>query len=597
MMKKWKKGKRKKLKLKITWRTSSMTIAKKYAFLFSVVLVIFVCSTVMTIVSIQNLLHESNNVDKKSDASIVISEMGSVFKQKSIIISDILTEQYPTATIEDYDLESDTFVSYIKQLEDVLHTEETKKLHEKIITYNEQMDDLFYDEIIPDTEAFRENGERVDIYVQTDLYKKVTTIRNYTINELKNLNEMMMEERTLLQKEIANQSRSTILTIIIINIVSIILSSVVLFIVNKRLSKKFKKLVDFSIKLGSGDLTVRREVSNGSDEIAIIQQAMNQMADQLQDSMKQLQEMTETVTNMSITLRENAEETTEVNEDVSTTMKKIADGSEQQVESVQSANNVIVEMKQSWNGVQDNLENITTLSNDVNQLVETGSVRVNETMEQMHTVKETVQQTSSVVLKLSEHSVAIKKIVEMIHDISSKTNLLALNATIEAARAGEHGLGFAVVADEVRKLAEQTAGATKNIQALISTSIEDTEKAVTEMGISADAVHLAANKVGNVEQSFQTIFQSFQALKNYNENIRKTISKTDQKMNAVIQATDNIESISTMSSQSVVDVVTMVEKQNAAMQQLLATSEELTSMATILDQNFEKFKVVENSKN
>ncbi|WP_390199967.1 methyl-accepting chemotaxis protein [Gracilibacillus marinus] len=596
-MKKWKKGKRKKLKLKITWRTSSMTIAKKYAFLFSVVLVIFVCSTVMTIVSIQNLLHESNNVDKKSDASIVISEMGSVFKQKSIIISDILTEQYPTATIEDYDLESDTFVSYIKQLEDVLHTEETKKLHEKIITYNEQMDDLFYDEIIPDTEAFRENGERVDIYVQTDLYKKVTTIRNYTINELKNLNEMMMEERTLLQKEIANQSRSTILTIIIINIVSIILSSVVLFIVNKRLSKKFKKLVDFSIKLGSGDLTVRREVSNGSDEIAIIQQAMNQMADQLQDSMKQLQEMTETVTNMSITLRENAEETTEVNEDVSTTMKKIADGSEQQVESVQSANNVIVEMKQSWNGVQDNLENITTLSNDVNQLVETGSVRVNETMEQMHTVKETVQQTSSVVLKLSEHSVAIKKIVEMIHDISSKTNLLALNATIEAARAGEHGLGFAVVADEVRKLAEQTAGATKNIQALISTSIEDTEKAVTEMGISADAVHLAANKVGNVEQSFQTIFQSFQALKNYNENIRKTISKTDQKMNAVIQATDNIESISTMSSQSVVDVVTMVEKQNAAMQQLLATSEELTSMATILDQNFEKFKVVENSKN
>jgi methyl-accepting chemotaxis protein len=596
-MKKWKKGKRKKLKLKITWRTSSMTIAKKYAFLFSVVLVIFVCSTVMTIVSIQNLLHESNNVDKKSDASIVISEMGSVFKQKSIIISDILTEQYPTATIEDYDLESDTFVSYIKQLEDVLHTEETKKLHEKIITYNEQMDDLFYDEIIPDTEAFRENGERVDIYVQTDLHKKVTTIRNYTINELKNLNEMMMEERTLLQKEIANQSRITILTIIIINIVSIILSSVVLFIVNKRLSKKFKKLVDFSIKLGSGDLTVRREVSNGSDEIAIIQQAMNQMADQLQDSMKQLQEMTETVTNMSITLRENAEETTEVNEDVSTTMKKIADGSEQQVESVQSANNVIVEMKQSWNGVQDNLENITTLSNDVNQLVETGSVRVNETMEQMHTVKETVQQTSSVVLKLSEHSVAIKKIVEMIHDISSKTNLLALNATIEAARAGEHGLGFAVVADEVRKLAEQTAGATKNIQALISTSIEDTQKAVTEMGISADAVHLAANKVGNVEQSFQTIFQSFQALKNYNENIRKTISKTDQKMNAVIQATDNIESISTMSSQSVVDVVTMVEKQNAAMQQLLATSEELTSMATILDQNFEKFKVVENSKN
>jgi len=118
------------------------------------------------------------------------------------------------------------------------------------------------------------------------------------------------------------------------------------------------------------------------------------------------------------------------------------------------------------------------LARVVTTTAERGEALVNDSVQGMYRVEESIRRASEIVEALGQRSQEIGRIVDVIQEVADQTNLLSLNAAIIAAQAGEQGRTFGVVAEEVRSLAERTARSTREIAAIVRQTRGQVEAAV-----------------------------------------------------------------------------------------------------------------------
>ncbi|MGB4472388.1 MAG: methyl-accepting chemotaxis protein, partial [Limnochordia bacterium] len=200
------------------------------------------------------------------------------------------------------------------------------------------------------------------------------------------------------------------------------------------LLRPLNTLVTEAAKLGDGDFTGDISYKN-HDEIGQVFHALATVREKLRESIGRIVES-------AYLLAVASQETSAATEQTAASIEQVASSTNEFASSVESLNN--------------SAQDIAAQAHDMGGKAQSGTSAIERAMQTSEGLGARIAELSQVVKELGERSQRISKIVDVITDITSQTELLALNAAIEAARAGEHGRGFAVVAEEVRALAEQS---------------------------------------------------------------------------------------------------------------------------------------------
>lgn len=259
-------------------------------------------------------------------------------------------------------------------------------------------------------------------------------------------------------------------------LVLLLCSAAALFMLYRFVRKPIEQGVQLAQRLAQGDLTAHAPTSR-NDELGQLLTALNGIGLGIQEVVSQVRLRTRLVAGAS--------------RDISSSNQDLSQRTDQQAASLQQSS---AAMEQLASAVRVNADN----AHQAMQQVTHASRRAAHGSSQMRKAADTMH-------LLRNDSGQMAEIVATIEGIAMRTNILALNAAIEAARAGSHGRGFAVVANEVRGLALRSATASKEIEVLITQSLEHMDQSGRLVDEAVAAVDETVSSVALANERMQEI--------------------------------------------------------------------------------------------
>ncbi|UYA62472.1 Methyl-accepting chemotaxis sensor/transducer protein [Pectobacterium sp. F1-1] len=317
-------------------------------------------------------------------------------------------------------------------------------------------------------------------------------------------------------------------------LITLLLGLLISWFISRQITTPLGNTLNMAEKIATGDLTMSINTTR-KDELGQLMSAMSKMNDNLHNMIDNIRVGVSQISNAS-------SEIVAGNTDLSSRTEQQAAAVEQTAASMEQ---LTATVKQN----ADNAHHANKLAISASQTAKQGGEQVNNVVQTMTAIENS--------------SKRIAEITSVINSIAFQTNILALNAAVEAARAGEQGRGFAVVASEVRNLAQRSSQAAKEIEGLISESVNQVSHGATLVG--------SAGKTMN--------------------DIVTSITQVHDIMGEIATASDEQSRGISQVSQAIVEMDSTTQQNAALVEQSSAAADSLEEQARLLKQAVSVFRL------
>lgn len=463
-----------------------LTILMKLALTF---LLVFVLFGVTLAISVRNTSDFDDTVN-----DIMYDDVPRVLLADQLLVDELIIQTHAREALLADPADTEAFKEINGQMEagrsriDAGITELRAKLSEEnlatldiFVTAHEQMTQL-----IGRATKLRDDGKTSEAVAL--LLNEGNTLYDEAVGAAETLRADAADDMKAAEEAVDTDYAATSRNLMLLIAATVTISLVVAGFIIRSISSRLLQTVELARGVAAGDLR-NTITAKGSDEIAGLQRALNEM----------VQRLREVVGSVTTSVRQVTAGATQM----AATSEELSQGASQQASSTEEASAAIEQMAAN---IKQSAENATATEQMATKSAEDAQLSgksVTDAVNAMQTIAERIM---------------------IVQEIARQTDLLALNAAVEAARAGEHGRGFAVVAAEVRKLAERSQTAAAEISSLSAATvrsaasagsmlqglvpnIEKTSALVTEITVASRELATGSSQISLAVQQLDRVTQ------------------------------------------------------------------------------------------
>lgn len=364
---------------------------------------------------------------------------------------------------------------------------------------------------------------------------------------------------------------------------------------SRRFARSIGQLTGSVHTVSQGDLSrdIQLPPTRMPDETYELTAAINLMVQNLRDLVGHIRGSSLKLAGSAREINGTAVEISSSTQEVAQAIEQISHGAETQAELVERSSRIIKETAISIELVASRARESSRCARETSLTARRGADLSDNALMLMKDFFVRIEELGVRFEQFNSRLQRVAKVADFIGEVARQTNLLALNASIEAVRAGEYGKGFTVVADEVRKLADSASHSAGEINDLIMTLKDESQKVHETLLDSSRIIREGKKNVDVTATAFSEIILSVQETERRANSITDLSQMQLESSGKMVHAIDEIAKVADDNAAATEEVSAATEEQLAAMQDMALATRELAQLADELEKVVSRFTLEE----